>query len=488
VARLFIGLAGAVAATLIGVFGASMLLKQPIGGLVDALEERTPSELLRYAERRLEGHPRLQVGALPLLHALRSRVEREPADAALPSLGKGARERRLAAVRYDAEGRPQPIVDAAAPAPAEPGPDVVVGTAEELARAIEAAGAGRIIELKPGRYRIERRIETRAAGTPLEPIVVRAARLGEAVVEFADRGGFIVSRPYWIFEQLVIRGDCASDADCEHAFPVVGAARATVLRNNRIEDFDAQVKVNGVGDDWPDDGLLQFNSLVDHRPRAGGMPVTKIDIVGASRWQVLDNLIAGFVKAEGDGISYGVFMKGAGQGGRIERNLIVCTPSGVSRPGLRVGLSFGGGTTGATFCRDRRCDAEHYDGRAVNNVIAHCNDFGIDVNRSLRTLVAHNTLVNSAGIDVRGAPASARVQANLLDGRIRARDGAEVEREANQVASLPHVLEAPDALRLDWAVLPEPIAALPEVTLDFCALPRGPITRVGAASGQADCR
>ena len=30
--------------------------------------------------------------------------------------------------------------------------------------------------------------------------------------------------------------------------------------------------------------------------------------------------------------------------------------------------------------------------------------------------------------------------------------------------------------------------ALPEVTLDFCALPRGPITRVGAASGQADCR
>ena len=34
-------------------------------------------------------------------------------------------------------------------------------------------------------------------------------------------------------------------------------------------------------------------------------------------------------------------------------------------------------------------------GLAANNVVAHCNDAGIDVNRSSQIALAHNTLINT---------------------------------------------------------------------------------------------
>jgi hypothetical protein len=478
-----IALAFALAATL-GL--ASVLLGHSVGAMLRSLDERTPGELVRYAERRLEGHPRLETLARPFLRLVRERSERPVAQSSLPSFGKGAQVRRLAAVRYDADGRPEPATEVSAAQPAEAGPDISVDSAAGLARAIDEARPGQVVDLRPGRYRIARGLQTRFAGTPQAPIVVRAEHLGAVVIEVDSVEGFVVSRPYWVFENLVVRGVCRRHDDCEHAFHVVGKARGTVLRNNRIEDFNAQLKINGAGGDWPDDGLVQFNTLIDTVPRATDQPVAPIDLVAASRWQVLDNIVADFVKAEGDRISYGMFMKGAGGGGRIERNLVICTRIGISRPGVRVGLSFGDGGTGAAFCRDRHCAAEHFDGRAVDNVVAHCNDFGIDVYRSARILIAHNTLVNTAGIDLRDW-SSAHVHANLLDGRIRARDGAEVTREDNEVRSLPALLEAPDALQLAWRAAPEPIAALPGVTSDFCGRPRGAMTLAGALDAHGDC-
>jgi hypothetical protein len=465
---------------------ASLLLKQPIAALWSAIEVHTPGELIRYGERRLEGHGKLEAVALPLLHFVRAQSERPVPETTLPTLGKGARTEPLPEVRYDADGRPEPASEMAPTAPVA-GAELVVTSPVQLQQRVDTARAGQVIEIAPGSYRVDRRVETRFGGTALAPIVVRARRPGSVVIEFANLEGFIVSQPYWVFENLVLRGVCAYHGDCEHAFHVVGAARGTVIRNNRLEDFNAEVKVNGSGGHWPDDGLLQFNSIVNHVPRQTDQPVTAVDIVGASRWRVQDNVIEGFVKAQGDGVSYGVFIKGAGTAGRIERNLVVCTPDGVSQPGVRVGISFGGGGTGAEFCRDGRCLAEHFDGLAVNNVVAHCNDFGIDVNRSARTLVAHNTLVNTAGIDVRQWPASAFVYGNLLDGRIRVRGDAELERQGNEVASLPGMLEAPDRLRLAWRTPSAAIRALPSVASDFCGTARTAMTRAGAAAGDADC-
>ena len=62
-------------------------------------------------------------------------------------------------------------------------------------------------------------------------------------------------------------------------------------------------------------------------------------------------------------------------------------------------------------------------------------------------LVAHNTLINTAGITVR-AGSQARLQANLVDGRSWARDHSVVdERDA---ATLGQWLEPAEALALRW--------------------------------------
>ena len=478
-------LAGVVA--LAAAAAATSLLHVPFGAVIDALGERTPGELIRYAQRRLEGHDRLVRVAQPVLTLVQRQLERPVPEAELPTLGKGPQSGSLPSVSYDADGRPRAAL-ASDPAPDEPAAATkLIHNAGELSRAMSAAKAGDVLELVPGLYAIRQTIETAAGGTPSRPIVLRAARPGSVMLELDTVEGFRVRHPYWVFENLVLRGVCRHHGDCEHAFHIVGSARGVVVRNNRIEDFNAHLKINGERGHWPDDGLIQFNLLTDRVARQTDQPVVPIDLVGASGWQVADNIISHFVKAGGNGISYGVFMKGGGHAGRIERNLLLCSGHDISAPGSRVGVSFGDGGTGPAFCRDGRCAAEHLDGLVANNVIAHCNDFGIDVFRSPRTVVAFNTLINTAGIDVRHAPATAQVYGNLLEGRIRARHGAQLSQQHNDVVDLADVLTAPDRLCLTRRAMAEPIEPLEGVEDDFERRPRTRITTSGALSAAPPC-
>jgi hypothetical protein len=210
-------------------------------------------------------------------------------------------------------------------------------------------------------------------------------------------------------------------------------------------------------------------------------------MVAASRWRFVDNLVKAFVKDGGNGISFGLFMKGGGDHGVIERNLVICTPRGISQPGLRVGISVGGGGTDPGACRDGRCEAEHWDAVVANNVVAHCNDVGIDVNHSQRTLVAYNTLVNTLGVLVREKPSTANVQGNLLEGSIRIRDGGELRQDHNLIVSrMGDVLSSPDALDLRWRELPAMLPAHPMVHDDFCARQR-PNANPPGATLSASC-
>lgn len=447
---------------------------------------RTPSELLRYTERRLYGHTRLETLFLPILYAIRRHEERPVDHLELPNLGKGSQARALPAVRYDTGGRPLEGTPAAA-TDISPIANLNPSTPEDISRAISGAKAGTVIEIAPGQYRIQTPLATRAAGTAGSPILVRAAKPGSVTIDIPFAEGFSVLHPYWVFENLTIRGVCKDEGSCEHAFHVVGKARATVIRNNRIEDFNAHIKVNGLGGDWPDHGLIQYNTLTNARRRDTLHPVTPVDIVGANDWRVADNLISNFVKGDSDRISYGVFMKGAGSDGRIERNLIVCTDHALSQPGIRVGLSFGGGGTDKSYCRDKRCDAEHSRGIAANNVIAHCNDFGIDVNLSNQITIAHNTLINTSGIDVRNAPASATVYGNLVDGRIRARNDAWIDAGSNLTGYLDDYLKAPDRLEISWLDGGKAVPTAANVDKDFCQRPRSSKSLPGALGEPEAC-
>jgi hypothetical protein len=442
-----------------------------------ALSERTPMELVRYTERRLIGHPRLEQAFGPLLQAVRRSQEREP-PADLPSLGKGQQTRALAAAGYDSAGRPRALeLPGATPPPATR----ALTSVAELAAAMANAAPGQVLELAPGRYALAQTLTTGRAGQPGQPIVLRAALPGSVELVVSAMQGVVVNQPYWVFENLDWRGACTEHSDCEHALHVVGRARGTVILNNRLRDFNAHLKINGEGGQWPDDGLLQFSTLSNSAPRRTALPVSLIDSVGASGWQIADNLIDHTAKDGGNRISYGVCVKGAGAQVRIERNLVVCTPERVSQPGLRVGISLGCGATGPAFCRDGKCEMELADSVVASNVVAHCNDFGIDLHRARNALVAHNTLINTAGIDARQPATQALAVGNLLEGRIRARDGARLEERDNAVARpLGGLLTAPHALDLRWHESSDQTRATPETERDFCGQRRPALSPPGA--------
>lgn len=300
-----------------------------------------------------------------------------------------------------------------------------VATVEALRTALAAAVPGDVLVLAPGRHVVDHTIAIDRPGSPAAPITLRAARLGEAILAVTANEAFRVSAPHWVFANLVVEGTCADDGECEHAFHIVGAAAEVAIRDSRLLDFNAPIKVNGTDGRFPDHGTVERTEFAGRHPRATANPVTAIDIVAANGWVVRGNRIADFVKAGGNRISYAGFMKGGGNGGVFEDNVVTC--SDVLAPQAadeaRIGLSFGGGGTEAAYCRDRACRFEHRGGLMRNNRITGCSDVGIYLNQAAETRVIGNTLRATAGIDVRFPASSALIRDTVLDGRIRERDG-----------------------------------------------------------------
>jgi parallel beta-helix repeat protein len=358
--------------------------------------------------------------------------------------------------------------------------DVVpVATAAALRTAITNASAGDEIVLASGTYELASNVPCLAAGTAPLPIVVRAATAGSALVRFDALEGFRVAAPHWRFEDLVIEGVCASDDDCEHAFHIVGNADGVVIRRSVVRDFNAQIKANGDGAGaFPDDVVIEGNELYDTRARATANPVTKIDVVGGRRWIVRANTIHDYEKGGGDGISYAAFLKGNSRDGLFERNLVFCERD--TSGGTRLGLSLGGGGSApAQICEDGDCTTEHQNGTLRNNVIVGCTDVGIYLNRAAGTILEHNTLYDTAGIDVRFAAASAAFRNNLLSGAIRNRDGGS-STSSGDLTQVPLASfgawfadpAAADFSLVDGSEIVDQGVAAPLTTNDFCGTAR----------------
>lgn len=369
---------------------------------------------------------------------------------------------------------------------------VAVATAEELLTAIAEAAPGDEIVLAAGVYALSG-ASCAAEGTEVSPIVVRAAAPQMAVIELDGLEGFRVSGAHWHFEDLEIRGVCATDPECEHAFHVTGGAVGFWLRNSRVLDFNAQLKVNAEpnpdgGYLIPHGGLVEGNELRDTSPRETDSPVTKLNIDTGDDWVVRGNVIADFHKNGGNGVSYGAFMKSGGRRGLFERNLVLCSEL-VDTGGTRIGLSFGGGGTGAAYCAPAfdpnvPCDPEHTDGVLRNNVIVNCSDVGVYLNLAADTQVLFNTLIGTAGIDFRFASTSGVADGNLLSGVIRARDGAAFTAGTNAenvtVETFTAVYAAPLSgdLRVagDVSAWTSAGAARPDVPEDYCLRDRPGVT------------
>jgi hypothetical protein len=355
--------------------------------------------------------------------------------------------------------------------------DVSVTDGASLRAAIDAAVAGDVIVLADGDYVVDANLRCAAEGRADAPIVVRAATPLGARLRSTALEGFLVSGAHWHFEGLDIEGRCANDSDCEHAWHVVGAADGTVIRGNRAYGFNAQIKGNGTGDPraWPDDVRVENNEFFNPAPRMTSNPVTPIDVVGGRRWVLRGNYIHDHQKGMGDGVSYAAFLKGNSRDGVIEGNLVVCER--LHTGGTRLGLSFGGGGSSPDpICEDGTCTPEHQGGVMRNNLVVHCPaDVGVYVNECAGCLVAHNTLYDTTGIDVRFTASDTRVVDNLLSGRVRARDGATLTALGNleMVAAADFAAwfadpGAADFTLRDGAAIVDQRAPLAEVFDDYC--------------------
>ena len=399
--------------------------------------------------------------------------------------------RSIAALCYDREGHPVPNDDPGDAACRTIASTQFIDSVERFAAVLKTAQPGTAYEILPGTYRMKGNgYYVLPVGRADAPIILRAARLGDVRLEFDMTEGFAVQAPYWVFENLDIRGVCESDSACEHAFHLSRDARATVIRNNRISDFNAQVKINAAPDNSsvPDDVLIDHNNFIDSRPRKTGYPVTKVDSVRASRLNVVGNVIADFAKEGSDQRSYAAFSKGGGTGNRFERNLVIC--EWMHKGGQRIGLSLGGGGTADRYCVGGSCKVEDRGGIIRSNVVVGCNDVGIYLRRAENARIERNMLIATRGIDARFNTTSALISGNIFDGRLMTWSGATATSEANVSSPWRAALLKPVTNTLFAAPLRgnfSPVGRFPAAPVDagvrdFCGTIFGPNSAAGPFS------
>ena len=463
--------------------GLSVLVS--VGAVAYLLEEmgRTPRELAPYIERRVEGHNPLIVGAGNWVgQTLRTLDRMEGGIFAVDMLKQGAHAIPTA-----------PIMP-----PETSANEVTVSSPEQARVAIGNAKPGDTITFLPGTYAFSgSNIFASKAGTAAAPITLRAGQLGTVTLLFSLSEGFLVSAPYWTIENLRIEGKCQHQSNCEHAFHVVGKAHHFIARNNVIVDFNAHFKINKSGDAIPDDGLIEYNTISNTSARRTESSVTLIDLVAASRWRIRHNVITDFIKDGSDRISYGAFVKGGGSDNRIEQNVVICEHRLRGQTGKRVGLSLGGGGTGQAYCPNQRCITEQDRGVVASNLILACSDDGIYLNKAAASRIINNTLIDTGGIVVRFPESTADVDNNLVDGKIRARDGGLIRESNNRDTHLSSLFVGYHPVRalfrqasvmdLQWHGKPQMMATDTEKMPDLCGASRGAQSLIGAFDDFGAC-
>ncbi len=442
--------------------------------------DRTPREWAAHMRYRGQGNPTVIESAMTMAADWLNRADRlTRTDLPVLPPALGASAARSGATP---PGRPRPVA-----------------SLQELADAAASAQPGDVIQLAAGQYHFQgQAIPFTQPGTAAAPIIVRAATLGDAVIESDAVETFKVFAPFWRFENLTMRGVCADHSNCEHAFHIVGAASNTVIRNNRLEDYNAHIKINGEDGKFPDHGVIEGNTMTDTRPRVTANPITPIDLVAASNWRVSGNIITDFVRGVAGEATYGGFFKGAGQNNVFERNVVLCEWKLRSASGSQVGFSLGGGGTDVQVRREQGdTGLEQVGGVIRDNLIAFCSDDGIYLNRAAHSIVDHNTLLDTAGIDGRFLETSGQITANIVDGAVRARDEAALTGWDND---RPYLLglfvgwhpqrryyREPARLDLTWRDEPEQLPVSDEPGIDLCGRRRSPHTPAGAFEDYSKC-
>lgn len=403
------------------------------------------------------------------------------------ALDRGAPLAALPALRVGAQ--------AVSVAPAPAGNVVPVDHADAAIRAIEEAQPGDVITFAPGTYQFNGR--PYLATSSASGVTVRAGTPGSVTLEFGLREGFLVASPDWTFENLHIRGTCAAQADCDHAFHVIGRGAGFVARNNTVSDFNTPFKIRGNGSAYPDNGVIEHNTIANGSARDTVGAVGAIDLVAASNWTIRANLVSDFAKDKGDRASVGVQARGGGTGNRIERNVVVCEHRLRGAPGQRIGISLGGAGSSAAQCRGKRCTAEQDGGVIAGNLVVSCSDEGLHLNRAAASVISHNTVLDTAGVSVRAPESGADIRGNIIDGRIVGRAGAAIDEDDNLDTGvtrlftgahpLRELFVAPHTMNLRWRGDAPRRDAVPVAGADLCGSARPTEPAYGAFEDFSNC-
>lgn len=319
----------------------------------------------------------------------------------------------------------------------ESGKPITVNNAQTLIQAFREAKAGDVILLSPGNYQLKSKsFKLKHSGTASQPIVLTAATFGTATLQMDSVEGLYLDQAYWSISNIIFEGICQSHSKCEHAIHLTGDADNIVIRNNRFINFNAHIKSNGKNHHFPDHVTISGNDFYNQSARNTKNPVTPIDVVGGNDWLIENNFIADFALQQHGKftVTYGAFLKGGGERGIINNNVVNCAwkiPH-QSFLDIRIGLSLGGGGTGGAFYQNVGGSFEHSGGIIENNLIINCsNDVGIYLNKAAKSKVNNNILLNTLGIDIRYNSSSATLEKNQYQGRIKARDGAWIRKINN---------------------------------------------------------
>ena len=381
--------------------------------------------------------------------------------------------------------------------------EISVSTTEEFRAAVGGANPGDVILMQAGTYRLDAKLNLNRAGESNAPITIRAASDQAPLIESNTVEALNISAPHWTLENLHFVGVCQNHSSCEHALHIVRAADHTTVRGCTFQNFNAQIKGNGEpgGENgayiYPDDVLIEGSEFFNDTVRETSNPVTPIDIVGGRRWVVRANFIHDHAKGQGNNISYAAFFKGNSRDGIFERNLIACELLHSGQ--IRLGLSLGGGGTGPdSICEDGTCNPEHQGGILRNNIIVNCpTDVGIYLNEATNTRIEHNTLFNTTGIDARFDTTDVILVNNVLDGKIRERNGGTITASQNNLEQIPSNqltswFTAPGMLDFSLAAMGQGMLVDQANTMatsvmdDFCGNQRQPPFDIGAIEYTTD--
>jgi hypothetical protein len=336
----------------------------------------------------------------------------------------------------------------APPLPPPSGMTIVnVSTAQQLADACWTLESNEAIVIAPGTYHLDdvafpngvdgRLTVGRFGATPISNIEIRGATGNPADVVILGAGMLdpIVPFGFQVFTATdVTIADLSIGNVYFHALAVQGDQGAQRVRAYHMRLFDAgQQIVKGVP--GADDVTIEYSELfltagaVNHPDGAppGSCYTNAIDGVTDARWIVRDNLIHGIWCQDLTLAGPAVLLWQGSSVTIVERNTILDSSRGISL-----------GLTGAD---------DHFGGNARNNFIRWdaSAPYAIDVpiyTTSPGSSILQNTALTMGrypnAVEVRFADATGvRVENNLLDAAIQARDGATPTLDGNLLDAVP---------------------------------------------------